>query len=250
MSAVVTKREAAFRELEKLVGVHESGAPNRGPVVDAIEAADTLAGNGYSWCQSTQNYAWKRANGELLAGGTASVWFFVSECRRKGYEVERPYRFDHVTYDFHGHGPYDHVGQIERVVRFGPVVVLRTIEGNTSAATSGSQDNGDGVYRKTRVVRRSSVAFFRVPGLCPHPTRYRPARKRVLKATQPKAKGALEKARNLSGYWAWLAWTLGEGPYKAWGPRAGKSRPNVPHRIPRSWWVRRAAYLTKRKVTG
>ena len=60
----ITKREAALRELSKLVGVHESGSNNRGPMVDRIEAADTLPGNGYSWCQSTQNYAWRLANGE------------------------------------------------------------------------------------------------------------------------------------------------------------------------------------------
>jgi hypothetical protein len=192
----VTKREAAYLELCKLVGVHESGGPNRGPVVDKIETADTLPGVGYSWCQSAQNYAWERANGELLAEGTASVWAFASWCRARACEVRRPLRYDHVTYDFHGHGPYDHVGQVERVISLGPVVVIRTLEGNTSPSVAGSQENGDGVYRKTRAVRRSSVAFFRVPGTCPHPERYAPGPARV------KALRAWIVGRKAAG-WSW-----------------------------------------------
>lgn len=176
----ITKREASLHELIKLVGVHEVGGNNRGPVVDKIERWDTLPGIGYSWCQSTQNFTWKVANDEYLAGGTASVWAFASWCRQRRYEVDRPLRGDHVTYDFYGHGPYDHVGQIEKVLRLGPLVVLRTIEGNTSKGDGGSQEDGGGIYRRTRIVRRSSVAFFRVPGYCPHPHRYEPHPKKVV----------------------------------------------------------------------
>jgi hypothetical protein len=170
----ITKREAAFRELEKLVGASETTGPNRGPIVDKIEAADTLAGIGYSYCQSTENYTWFVANDELLAGGTASVWQFYNWANDKGYKVTRPLRYDHVTYDFGegSGGPYDHVGQVEKVLRLGPVLIIRTIEGNTSPSNAGSQSNGGGIYRKTRTVKASSVAFFRVPGECPHPYRY------------------------------------------------------------------------------
>ena len=52
--------------------------------------------------------------------------------------------------------PYDHVGIIERVVTFGPICTLQTIEGNTS-----EHGKRDGVYRRRRVVRRSSVVFLR-----------------------------------------------------------------------------------------
>lgn len=206
----VTKREAALRELQKLVGVHEEGRNNHGHLVDIIEHADTLPGDGYSWCQSTQNYAWLKANGELLAGGTASVYFFVSWAaisKRRALinPLGGPRRGDHVTFAFHGGGPYDHVGQIERVLRVGPVMYLVTIEGNTGATGSVSDPGTgrDGIYRKRRVVRRSSIDIVRVLGNCPHPERYEPKRDR------------------------WLRWVL--------GGRKGK-RPNVPWRIPAAWW--------------
>lgn len=234
----ITKREAAYRELVKLIGASETDGPNRGPVVDKIEAADTLPGNGYSWCQSTQNYAWLQANGELLAGGTASVWAFTKWCRDRGYEVARPFKYDHVTYDFGegSGGPFDHVGQIEKVLRLGPVMVIRTIEGNTSDTDGGSQSNGGGCYRKTRTVLRSRVAFFRVPGDCPHPERY---------VTPPPAVLAL---RAKAGYYAWLQWYLGEDNWKDYGARNPDVRPAVPARVPADWWRALDALLAQRKA--
>lgn len=49
-------------------------------------------------------------------------------------------------------------------------------------------------------------------------------------------------------YWRWLSWTLGEGDYKGKGGYS-QPRPGVdvfPERIPRSWQVRRLAYLARR----
>lgn len=50
-----------------------------------------------------------------------------------------------------------------------------------------------------------------------------------------------------SGYWSWLAWKLGEGPWKAYKPATPKVRPNVPPRIPAAWWSRERTYLHARK---
>jgi hypothetical protein len=53
-----------------------------------------------------------------------------------------------VFFDFpDSHTGIQHVGFVERVRADGTLV---TIEGNTSSGTSGSQDNGGGVYRRTR----------------------------------------------------------------------------------------------------
>lgn len=230
----VTKREAAYHELCKLIGISETAGPNRGPMVDKIEAADTLPGNGYSWCQSAQNYAWLKANGELLAGGTASVWAFTKWADERGYRVDRPFKYDHVTYDFgESGGPFDHVGMVEKVLRLGPVMIIRTIEGNTSSGDSGSQSNGGGLYRRTRTVRRSSVRFYRVPGTCPHPERYRLS--------------AADTLRRRTGYYAWLAWYLGEGDWKPYGPKNVAVRPNVPKVIGAAWWARERAFLKARR---
>lgn len=214
----ITKREAALRELQKLQrrGVYESGRNNDGPMVDKITRADSLPGEDYSWCQSTQNYTWELANGESLAGGTASVYFFRAAGQKHGWLVTRPKRADHVTFRFHSAIPIDHVGQIERVLRFGPVCYLVTIEGNTgpAGAVSDPGTGRDGIYRKRRVVKRGSVSFIRVPGLCPHPERYLTPRDR------------------------WLKWVL--------SGRKGK-RPHVPWRIPRPWWNALKVALAKRR---
>lgn len=219
---VITKREAALRELIKLVGVHEGGANNRGVMVDIIEAADSLPGNGYSWCQSTQNYAWLKANGEKLAGGTASVYFFVRWASDPTHRAiinpsDGPKRGDHVTFAFHGGGPFDHVGQIERVIKVGPVMYLQTIEGNTGAsgAVSDPGTGRDGVYRKRRVVARSSIDIVRVLGNCPHEVK--------------------------TPYELWRDWYLTR-------PLNMKKRPKAaPHKIAASWWKHLRADLKAKK---
>jgi len=166
----MTKREAALREFIKLLGTVESGGANRGPVVDKITSADALPGIGYAWCQSAANYVWKLANREMLANGTASVGFFVSWAKQKGYIVTRPYRGDHVAFHFDGNENWaDHVGMVEKVLQLGPTFILQTIEGNTSSGDAGSQDDGDGIYRRRRVVLAKRVVFIRVPGEQPPP---------------------------------------------------------------------------------
>lgn len=52
-------------------------------------------------------------------------------------------------------GRYQHIGFVEKVLPDGR---LQTIEGNTSKGTAGSQNNGDGVYRRVRT--RSWVRGF------------------------------------------------------------------------------------------
>lgn len=219
MAFTISKREASFRELEKLVGVSETTGPNHGPVVDKIEAADSLPGDGYSYCQSTQNYAWKLANGELLAFGTPSVWAFVQWAVARDYEVKTSYAYDFVTYNFgESGGAFDHVGQVEKVLlRFGSTLVLQTIEGNTSPTASGSQSNGGGVYRKTRTVDVSKVRFFRVPGLCPHPARYAP--KPTLAQQRAKLRAAILAKRSSGATWAALRATAA---WKRWKALGGK----------------------------
>jgi hypothetical protein len=53
--------------------------------------------------------------------------------------------------------------------------------------------------------------------------------------------------RKMTGYFAWLAWTLGEGAFKPFGVKNRAVRPAVPALIPPSWWVKRAAFVNKRK---
>lgn len=57
----------------------------------------------------------------------------------------------------------------------------------------------------------------------------------------------LDKAKARTGWFSWVAWKLGEGDYAAYGPSNPKARPNVPKRIPASWWTRYAKFLARRK---
>lgn len=56
-------------------------------------------------------------------------------------------------------GKSDHVGIVERVS--GSSII--TIEGNTSSGNSGSQSNGDGVYRRTRPLKGGWTMGYGVP---------------------------------------------------------------------------------------
>ena len=51
-----------------------------------------------------------------------------------------------------------------------------------------------------------------------------------------------------TGYWAWVQWRLGEQDWKGWGGCNPDVRPNVPARIPATWWIRLAAFLARRAL--
>ena len=52
-------------------------------------------------------------------------------------------------------------------------------------------------------------------------------------------------------YWAWLAWTLAEGPYKGYARRDPLVRPkSAPRVIPAAWWRRAAAFVAARRKWG
>jgi len=50
------------------------------------------------------------------------------------------------------------------------------------------------------------------------------------------------------GYYSWLAWYLGEGLWKSYGPRNPRVRPNVPRVIGAAWWARERAFVARRST--
>ncbi len=56
-----------------------------------------------------------------------------------------------------------------------------------------------------------------------------------------------ERCRARTGWFAWVAWRLGEGDWKTYGRTNGKVRPNVPKLIPITWWTRYARFIARRK---
>ena len=51
----------------------------------------------------------------------------------------------------------------------------------------------------------------------------------------------------MTGFYSWMAWREGEGPWKHWGPLNKAVRPNVPKVISAQWWARRVQFLANRK---
>lgn len=55
-----------------------------------------------------------------------------------------------------------------------------------------------------------------------------------------------DKLRAMTGFYSWVAWRLGEGPWKHYGVTNAKVRPNVPKRISAQWWARYVQFLNNR----
>jgi hypothetical protein len=150
------------------LGVHEVGFNNRGPKV-AQYLKEVGLGEGYAWCDAFVSWCLHRAAGHRLPVESAGVGVTYQKARELGWVRTRPFAGDLVLYDFDSDNRRDdHIGFVEKVLggvsKRSPIWFLRTIEGNTSSGKSGSQADGGGVYRRWRVVRKSSVAFVRVPG--------------------------------------------------------------------------------------
>lgn len=59
-----------------------------------------------------------------------------------------------------------------------------------------------------------------------------------------------DRLRSRTSWFAWVAWKLGEGDWRHYGPANPKVRPNVPKRIPAEWWARYIQFLANRKRGG
>ncbi|WP_424213188.1 peptidoglycan-binding protein [Streptomyces sp. BI20] len=110
----------------------------------AVSMWAELSGNAeavgkFAYCPSHVN--WFKGRGQWLSANSAAK------------------RGDIVFFTWDGGPVADHVGVVEFDAAAGSNV--RTIEGNTSSGNSGSQGNGDGVYRRTR--GRSVILGFGRP---------------------------------------------------------------------------------------
>lgn len=159
----------ALREAAR--GVHEVGGNNRGPDVRKYLKIVGL-GEGYAWCDAFVSWCLHRAAGRKVDVESASVGLSYSRARTLGWAAKRPFRADIACFDFNGDGRFDdHTGFVVKVLSIkGLCWYLKTCEGNTSSGRAGSQADGDGVFVKRRLIRKSRVGFIRVPGRVPRPT--------------------------------------------------------------------------------
>ena len=219
MGTVLTYRELALQSAITQIGVTEVGFNNRGPKVEEYQAATDAGVKGFAWCEAFVCWNFVRAGaGNIIKSirNRASVGFFENHARLHGWLVTRPLRGDTFAWRLDADSWPDHTGFVEKVLQLGPVLLIQTVEGNTSSGTGGSQDDGGGVYRRRRAFRASRVTFTRLPG---KPFR-NPDWYLVALTTRD----------------AWIEWYLGIGAFKGWGRVNPVVRPAVPTKVPRAWW--------------
>lgn len=173
-------RALAIHALGIAVGYAQAGTfetdPNRGDQIEFFQ--HTTGGSaGESWCADFVYACLLKADCKmkgLLVGATdhdnrvimlnhANAMSAATGIPRTGYcptvasvaktkgrfhtKNYRPGVGDLILYDFNNVGEPHHIGFVRGVNVDG---TLRTVEGNTSASSVGSQANGDGVYMKVR----------------------------------------------------------------------------------------------------
>jgi hypothetical protein len=163
--------DAVLKIARSQLGVceHPAGS-NSGPQVERYQAATTLHGTGWPWCDAFVAWCFRQA-GLPLKDSTASTVQSLHDAIRAHTVVAKPFPGCIALFDFPGGDEVDHTGIVESV-HPGYVVC---IEGNTSADSAGSQSNGGCVARKNRPLA-TVRAFYKVPGVRKAvPVRKRPA---------------------------------------------------------------------------
>lgn len=131
-------------------------------------AAEAGHANGYAWC-ATAVVAWARRAKIKLPSESAYTPTMAEGFRRAGRFHREPQVGDVAFFDFPDpKARIQHVGIVESFT----ATTVTCIEGNTSSGRAGSQDDGGGVFRRTRP-RSHVVGYGRPPftGVDTPPTR-------------------------------------------------------------------------------
>lgn len=147
------RRVLAAAWLCDVVKVREKGN-NAGELVEAILASTGLP-KGNPWCAAAQHVVALVSQTWHPKTGAASVRVWRDKGRTSGraIPVKSAKRGDLLTKDY-GNGK-GHIGVCVR--RLGPLIA--SIEGNTGSGEAGSQRDGDGMYRRTRLAKFWDVAL-------------------------------------------------------------------------------------------
>ena len=143
--------------------------------------------NNCAWCMIFVWWCFKQAGAESLIKKSASCTAEWNAMKAQAVSKNSLKAGDIVFFDWDHSGDCDHVGIVEAA---GSSQVT-TIEGNTSAGNSGSQSNGDGVYRRYRSYSQIAKAFR--PKYESEPA---PSGNAYIKAGQKKANEFLKKYGN------------------------------------------------------
>lgn len=148
-------RSTVLAMARKYLGVIEAGGPNRGAAIDRF-LANAGTSPGQPWCAAFVYTVMRDAGYKPDVRYPASCRSWVAWAVENKAIISKPQPGDIVVFDWDGDGPDDHIGFCERLVSFGPLITLQTIEGNTP----GVGGKRDGVYRRKRVMRRNRLVFI------------------------------------------------------------------------------------------
>ena len=109
--------------------------------------------NNVSWCMEFIWWCFKQAGMDFYK--TASCTACYKHYAGRAVSKSSLRKGDIVFFDWDHSGDCDHVGIVESVGSSR----ITTIEGNTSSGNSGSQSNGDGVYRRYRTYSQIAKAI-------------------------------------------------------------------------------------------
>lgn len=109
--------------------------------------------NNVSWCMEFIWWCFKQAGMDFYK--TASCTACYKHYASRAVSKDSLRKGDIVFFDWDHSGDCDHVGIVESVGSSR----ITTIEGNTSSGNSGSQSNGDGVYRRYRTYSQIAKAI-------------------------------------------------------------------------------------------
>lgn len=106
-------------------------------------------GRGWAWCGGFVVWAYRHAGVDLMR---CRWWFYTPNIANFAREIgawktDGGQYGDNVLFEWHGDGVIDHVGLSNPDWSSD---LYRSIEGNTSRGTYGSQDNGGGVWERYR----------------------------------------------------------------------------------------------------
>lgn len=146
--------------MELVVGPLEVWGNNLGPYVQQIQRLGSeLSPGAWPWCAAATSWAYRCAGWKSWAAFVRSHheawvpdWVRAAREGRYGMRIVSPRlarRGDAICFDWQGDRTHDHIGLIRSRPNLATLNVP-TVEGNTSPGTSGSQDDGGGMWLRTR----------------------------------------------------------------------------------------------------
>lgn len=157
MSKPTTRWQVMQTAAAEIGYVESGGSDGRSGNITKFWADRYPEWQGQPWCGAFVDWCLAQRGADGYPIGRNGIFYtpaIVTAARSKGVwrsdstdSLSQIKPGDLVLFDFNGSGNAQHVGFAEKYVGNG---LVQTIEGNTSPTNVGSQNNGGGVYRRTR----------------------------------------------------------------------------------------------------